>query len=71
MVLLFIIHILTNFRNCIEIDNKTLLFQPVQDYSDSEIQSRVTKRTISVFDLIPGDNLRSDLFTGRSKAQPR
>ncbi|XP_023311172.1 cytosolic carboxypeptidase Nna1-like isoform X2 [Anoplophora glabripennis] len=45
--------------------------KPLQDYSDSEIQTHESRRVITVFDLIPGDNLRSDLCAGRPKAQPK
>lgn len=42
------------------------------EYSDSEVQVNKAQRSISVFDLIPADTLKSQLFIRRSKTpQPK
>uniref|UniRef100_A0A6P7FPX0 Cytosolic carboxypeptidase 2-like isoform X2 n=1 Tax=Diabrotica virgifera virgifera TaxID=50390 RepID=A0A6P7FPX0_DIAVI len=43
--------------------------EPVQDFSDSEIQFNRAKRSISVFDLIPTDTLKNHIFTNIPKCK--
>ncbi|CAG9819492.1 unnamed protein product [Phaedon cochleariae] len=41
--------------------------ESVPDYFETEIQTNKTQRSISVFDLIPNDSLKSQLVTRRSR----
>ncbi|CAH1237446.1 unnamed protein product [Diabrotica balteata] len=43
--------------------------EPVQDFSDCEIQFNRAKRSISVFDLIPTDTLKNHIFTNIPKCK--
>ncbi|KAG5892786.1 hypothetical protein JTB14_032660 [Gonioctena quinquepunctata] len=46
--------------------------KPVPDYSDSEVQINSRQRSVSVFDLIPTESLKSQLYIKRSKTpQPK